>query len=179
MTDVYKGRTKDLVQKALKEGKNIILETVFNDRSFAGLVDDARNSGYYTSLVVLFLDTLQHSIERVASRSVEQNGLTISGNNIRINFNESFKNISSYYFYFDQADFIYTGITGRNQPIMSFTKSELTEYHSSELQYPQKFIDFAHSKQRLSDEAYHLIRQNEDYRKGAAGREGGHFGLNY
>jgi len=57
MTDVYKGRTKDLA-------------------------DYAHNAGYQTSLVVLFPDSIQQSITRVALRGVQQSGLTISGNNI-------------------------------------------------------------------------------------------------
>ena len=49
MTDVYKGRTKELFFNALNSGKNIVLETVFNDESFKDLVDSANNAGYKTS----------------------------------------------------------------------------------------------------------------------------------
>jgi len=76
-------------------------------------------------LIALFLDSIQQSVERVAFRSVAQSGLTISGSNIRINFNESFRNIAEYYFYFDQADFIYTGINDQNLLLMRFYKSTL------------------------------------------------------
>jgi len=95
MTDVYKGRSKDVFSGALKLKKDIVIETVFNDSSFKDLVDQARSAGYHTSLIVFFLDSIQHSIERVAFRSIEQNGLMISDGNIRINFNESFKKCSS------------------------------------------------------------------------------------
>ena len=142
-------------------------------------MDDARNKGYYTSLVVLFLDNPQHSYARVASRSLEQNGLTISGNNIKLNFNESFKNISLYYFYFDQSDFVYTGITGQNDLMMRFKKSELTLYKASHLLYPQKFNDFAFSQQRLNDDAHRIIRQNEDYREDQLERGPGNYGFTY
>lgn len=114
MTDVYKNRSKDVISKAISQRKNIILETVFNDSSFKNIVDEAKAAGYNTSLIVLFLDTPQQSLERVAFRSLEQNGLTISGSNIKINFNESFKNAALYFFYFDRSDFIYTGITEMN-----------------------------------------------------------------
>ncbi|MGY0036373.1 zeta toxin family protein [Pedobacter sp. NJ-S-72] len=109
MTDVYKGRTKDLAKQSIDNGKDVLIETVFNDASFKDLADYARNAGYKTSLVTLFLDSIQQSITRVALRGIQQSGLTISGNNIRINFNESFKNIANFFFYFDRSDFIYTG----------------------------------------------------------------------
>jgi predicted ABC-type ATPase len=144
MTDVYKGRTREVFRQAIKDGTNIIFETVFNDASFRDWIDDARTAGYYTSLIVLFLDTPKHSIERVANRSIEENGLRISGNNIQLNFNESFKNIAQYYFYFEQSDFIYTGITGKNELIMRFKGQTLTTYTPTDLEYPQKFADYAH-----------------------------------
>jgi predicted ABC-type ATPase len=163
MTDVYKGRSKEVFAQALAVKKDIILETVFNDSSFITLVDEARNAGYHTSLIVLFLDSIQHSIDRVAFRSIEQNGLSISGENIRINFNESFKNIAQYFFYFDRTDFIYTGITGMNKEIMGFNKSILRFYNSNELQYPQKFAQYSLGNNRLSQEAYSIISNNKDF----------------
>ena len=78
MTDVYKNRTISVFHEALKQKKI----TVFNDSSFKDLVEEARNSGYRTSLTVLFLDTIQDSIDRVAFRGLHQSGLQISGNNI-------------------------------------------------------------------------------------------------
>src|SRR5476651_567548 len=94
MTDVYKGRSKTVFNTALKDRKSIILETVFNDASFKDLVDNARHAGYQTTLIVLFLDSIEQSIERVAFRKIKQDGLIITGGNIRINFNECFKNIA-------------------------------------------------------------------------------------
>ncbi len=163
MTDVYKGRSKEVFSKALALKKDIILETVFNDSSYKDLVDEAREAGYHTSLIVLFLDSVGKSLERVAFRSVEQNGLMISGGNIKINFNEGFKNVAQYFFYFDQTDFIYTGITGANKHIMSFVKSTLIEYKATNLEYPQKFAAYSFSNHRLSEEAYLLITGNKDY----------------
>ena len=163
MTDVYKGRSKEVFKKALQSGVDIVLETVFNDSSFKELVDQARNAGYHTSLIVLFLDTPQQSLERVAFRSIEQNGLFISGNNIKINFNESFKNIANYFFYFDQADFIYTGTTGKNDFVMSFQKSLLTEYKTNSLKYPQKFAEYSFHNGRLNEEAYTTIIKNMNF----------------
>src|ERR1700730_1770119 len=163
MTDVYKSRSKEVFAQALALRKDIVLETVFNDSSFTTLVDEARNAGYYTSLIVLFLDSIQHSLDRVAFRSIEQNGLSISGENIRINFNESFKNIAQYFFYFDRTDFIYTGITGMNKQIMGFNKSMIRFYNSNELQYPQKFAQYSFGNNRLSQEGYSIITNNKDF----------------
>lgn len=75
MTDVYKSRSKEVFRQALKSKKDIVLETVFNDSSFKELADQAREAGYHTSLIVLFLESVQHSLERVAFRSIEQSGL--------------------------------------------------------------------------------------------------------
>ena len=163
MTDVYKGTTKDRAKQGIDRGKNILIETVFNDVSFKDLVDQATHAGYQTSLVVLFLDSLQQSIDRVAFRGMQQSGITISGSNVKINFNESFKNIATYYFYFDYSEFIYTGTGGINQSIMSFQKGELVNYHSNDLNYPQKFASYSFQKHRLSEEAHKLITANKNY----------------
>jgi hypothetical protein len=62
----------------------------------------------------------------------------ISGGNIKLNFNESFKNLAQYFLYFDQSDLIYTDITGTYKHRLSFSKSMLTFNASNELQYPIK-----------------------------------------
>lgn len=163
MTDAYKGSTKEIFSHALHQRKDIILETVFNDESFKDLVDIARNANYQTSLVVLFLDNVEESIDRVAIRAMQQSGLIISGSNVTINFNESFKNIANYFFYFDTSDFIYTGAGGENLNIMHFKKGNLSIYYKNTLQYPQKFAQFSFSKGRLNKEAYKIITANQDY----------------
>ena len=165
MTDVYKGRTKEIFHQAIQQKKDIILETVFNDESFKDMVDEAKNAGYFTSLVALFLDNPRQSKDRVAVRGMQQSGITISGSNVIINFNESFKNLAKYFFYFDLSHFIYTGTGGKNQQIMSFQKSELIAYQSNDLKYPQLFAQYSFGKQRLSDDAYQLIKANQNYKK--------------
>lgn len=162
MADVFKGRTKDLAKDTIKAGKSLIIETVFNDESFKDLADIARHSGYTTSITVLFLDSIQDSVERVAFRGMQQSGITISGSNIKINFNESFKNIASYFFYFDRSDFIYTG-EEINQKVMTFQNGKLIDYYSNHLDYPQKFAHYSFHKERLSEEAYQIITANNDY----------------
>lgn len=164
MTDVYKGRTKELVKDAIKVRKDILIETVFNDPSFKILVDEARNTGYQTTLIVLFLDNLQQSIDRVAFREMQQSRIKISGSNVKINFNESFKNIATYFFYFDRSDFIYTGIGEVNQLIMSFQKGNLITYHSNQLDYPQKFASYSSQKDRLTEPFYNIITSNKDFK---------------
>ena len=164
MTDVYKGRTKELVKKAIAGHKDILIETVFNDASFKNIVDEARNAGYQTSLIVLFLDTLQQSINRVAFRGAQQSGITISGSNVKINFNESFKNIATYFFYFDRSDFIYTGEDGVSRLIMSFQKSELLNYRSNDLSYPRKFAGYSFQNKRLNENAYKVIIANKNFK---------------
>jgi len=164
MTDVYKGRTKELVKDAIKVRKDILIETVFNDSSFKILVDEARNTGYQTNLIVLFLDNLQQSIDRVAFREMQQSRIKISGSNVKINFNESFKNIATYFFYFDRSDFIYTGTGEVNQLIMTFQKGVLIAYHSNQLDYPQKFASYSLQKDRLTEPFYNIITSNKDFK---------------
>jgi len=164
MTDVYKGRTKELVKDAIKVRKDILIETVFNDSSFKILVDEARNTGYQTNLIVLFLDNLQQSIDRVAFREMQQSRIKISGSNVKINFNESFKNIATYFFYFDRSDFIYTGIGEVNQLIMTFQKGVMIAYHSNQLDYPQKFASYSLQKDRLTEPFYNIITSNKDFK---------------
>lgn len=123
----------------------------------------ARNAGYVTTLIVLFLDSIEQSLERVAIRAMQQSGSTISESNVTLNFNESFKNIANYYFYFDKSDFIYTGSGGENRPIMTFEKNNLLKYHRNNLQYPQRFAHFAFSKKRLNEGSYNIIITNTDF----------------
>ncbi len=133
MSDVYKGRTKEIFNQALQQKKDIVLDTVFNDGSFKDLVDQAEQAGYQTSLIALFLDNPKQSNDRVAVRGMQQGGIAISGSNVNINFNESFKNIAAYFSYFDRSDFIYTGEGGKNQRIMSFQKDQLLTYQANNL----------------------------------------------
>jgi predicted ABC-type ATPase len=164
MTDVYKGRTKQLAKEAIARSKDILIETVFNDASFKDLADEARHAGYQTSLVVLFLDNPQQSVNRVAFRGMQQSGIAISGSNVRINFNESFKNTANYFFYFDISDFVYTGKGQVNRLIMSFQKGELLIYRPSDLEYPRKFAEYSFGKNRLNERAYQVIISNKKFK---------------
>lgn len=175
MTDVYKSRTKDLARKSIDNGQDVLIETVFNDPSFRDLADYAHNAGYQTSLVVLFLDNIQQSITRVALRGIQQSGLTISGNNIRINFNESFKNIANFFFYFDRSDFVYTGEGEVNQLIMSFQNGELLKYRSNKLIYPQNFAEYGFNNGRLERETYDVIIKNKNFHKPESDQSGTKF----
>lgn len=161
MTDVYKGRTKEVFHKAIQQKKDIIIETVFNDASFKDLITQASDAGYHTSIIILFLDNIKQSNERVAFRAEQQSGLVISGSNININFQESFKNVAHYFFYFDRSDFIYTGEDGKNELIMSFHRDKLVNYQTNELQYPKKFAQYSFGKGRLSEDAYRVITANQ------------------
>ncbi len=82
---------------------------------------------------------------------------------MKINFNESFKNIATYFFYFDRSDFIYTGKNGINELVMCFNKSTLASYNINDLQYPQKFANYSLAHRRLSKEANDIINENKNY----------------
>jgi predicted ABC-type ATPase len=47
MTDVYKGRSQEIFKEAVRNRKNILLETPFNDESYKNLIDLSRNAGYH------------------------------------------------------------------------------------------------------------------------------------
>lgn len=126
-------------------------------------MDSARDANYNTSLIVLFLDSPQHSFERVAFRSLDQSGLIISEGNIKINFNESFKNVATYFMYFDNTEFIYTGMTGGNFEVMGFKRSELVFYNATDFQYPQKFAQNSSNNERLSEDAFNIITTNLNF----------------
>lgn len=163
MTDVYKGRSREVFKSAIQVKKNIILETPFNDEGFKDLIDLARNAGYQSSMVVLFLRSAAHSLERVANRRALENGLFISPGNVEYNFIENFKNVVKYYSYFDESNFIYTGEKGLNQLIMRFEKDRLIEYKANSLTYIQKFAEYASQQQRLDKSDFDIILANDDY----------------
>lgn len=165
MTDVYKDRTRAVFSQAISEKKNIVFETVFNNSSFKLLIEDAKKAGYKTNLIVLFLDNPKQSLNRVVTRYLEQNGLDISIGNVEINFNENFKNVAFYHFYFDRADFIYTGIKGRNENIMTLKGLEIESYQSNAYKFIKAFSNFSFKNDRLSEEAFNIISKNEDFNR--------------
>ena len=128
MTDVYKSQSREVFLEALKNRRQIILETPFNNESFKDFADLAKSSGYQSSLVVLFLNTPDQSFMRVAARLTFENGLDIPEEEVTYNFVENFKNVAKHYFYFDNSFFIYTGVKDFNQLIMTFAKERLVEY---------------------------------------------------
>lgn len=163
MTDVYKGRSREVFKNAVQATKNIILETPFNDEGFKDLIDLARNAGYQTSMVVLLLKSAAQSLERVANRRALENGLYISPGNVEYNFIENFKNVAKYFPYFDESHFLYTGEIGLNQLIMRFEKDRLIEYRANNLTYVQKFAEHAFQKQRLDKKDLEIIVANNHY----------------
>jgi predicted ABC-type ATPase len=163
MTDVYKGRSQEVFKGAVKDRKNILLETPFNDEGFKNLIDLSKNAGYQSSFVVLFLKSAAQSLERVAARRTFENGLHISEGNVEHNFIENFKNVAKYFLYFDESFFLYTGEKGRNQLIMTFQQQKLIEYKANDLTYIQKFAEHAHRLQRLDKPGFETITANLDY----------------
>lgn len=163
MTDVYRERTKEVFYSALQNHKNIVFETVFNNSSFGKLVEDAKKAGYHTNLIVLFLNSPDQSLKRVAIRYLEQSGLDITKGNVDINFHENFKNITFYHYYFDQVDFVYTGNKDKNEKIMTLRGLELYSYRSCNHQFIKAFSKYAFRNDRLSEAAFNIISLNVDF----------------
>jgi predicted ABC-type ATPase len=163
MTDVYKGRSREVFKEAVNNEKNIILETPFNNEGFKDLIDLARNSGYQSTLIVLFLKSHVHSLERVAARRNFENGLFISTEEVEFNFVENFKNVAKFFPYFDETFFVYTGVKDKNQLIMKFQQDELVEYKANELVFIQKFAEYSLQIDRLNKRDFEIIRANGDF----------------
>ncbi len=163
MTDVFKSRTEDVLKKAISLRKNIVFETVFNDSSFKNIVDNARIAGYKTSLIVLFLNSIEESVKRVTIRRLDQNGLDICKGNVEINFNENFRNVSFYHFYFGKAYFIYTGNKNQNINIMALIGLEIVNYVSNSNKYIQAFANYAFKNDRLSQKSFEIITSNKNF----------------
>ncbi len=163
MTDVYKSRSREVFLGAVKDRKDIILETPFNNENFKDFADIAKSAGYETSLMVLFLNSPAQSFGRVAARSAMENGLYIPEEEVKYNFAENFKNVSKYYFYFDKAFFIYTGVKDLNQHIMTFAKGNLVEYKASDLDFVQRFAGYAYSIDRMNKGDLDIITANAPF----------------
>jgi predicted ABC-type ATPase len=164
MTDVYKGRSHEVFKEAVFDRKNIILETPFNNEGFKNLIDLSRNSGYQSTLIVLFLKSPAHSLERVAARRNFENGLYISAEEVEYNFIENFKNVGSYFPYFDESVFVYTGEKERNQLMMKFRQDALIEYKSNDFVFIQKFAEYSRQHDRLSKHDFEVIAGNRNYK---------------
>ena len=167
MTDVYKSRSREVFTDAVKQHRNIILETPFNDEKFKDLVDLANNAGYQSTLIVLFLRSPAQSQERVVKRKTQENGLHISPGNVEHNFIENFINVAKYYRYFEESNFVYTGETGRQQLIMRFEKDRLIEYKANDLVYIQKIAYQAFKSLRMDRQDLDIISINLDFKSGS------------
>jgi predicted ABC-type ATPase len=162
MTDVYKARAQEVFRTVVRDRKNIILETPFNNESFGSLIDLSKNSGYQPALIVLFLKSPAHSVERVAARRNFENGLYIGSEEVEYNFIENFKNVSKYFPYFDESFFVYTGEKEKNQLIVKFQQDVLVEYKSNDFVFIQKFAEYAHQLERLNRNDLEIIAANND-----------------
>ena len=164
MTDVYKVRSHEVFREAVIARKNIILETPFNNEGFKDLIDFSRNSGYQSTLIVLFLKSHVQSFKRVAARRNFENGLYISEEEVEYNFIENFKNVARYFPYFDEAFFVYSGSKGRNQLIMKFQQGSIVGYKSNDFVFIQKFAAYSYQLQRLNKTDFEIIVENKDYK---------------
>jgi predicted ABC-type ATPase len=163
MTDAYKARAQEVFKDAVAARKNIILETPFNNEGFKSLIDFAKNSGYQSTFIVLFLKTHKQSLERVAARRTFENGLFISEGNVEYNYIENFKNVAKYFPYFDETFFVYTGMKDRNQLVMKFQQDKLVEYRTNDFVFVQKLAEYSFQLQRLNTNDFEIIVQNKDY----------------
>jgi len=121
-------------------------------------------AGYQSTLIVLFLKSSSHSLERVAARRTFENGLYISAEEVEYNFIENFKNVAKYFLYFDQSFFIYTRKKDGNKLIMNFHRDTIIEYKSNDFVFVQKFAEHAYQIQRLDKKDFEVIAANKDYK---------------
>ena len=162
MTDVYKARSQEVFKEAVFNSRSIILETPFNNEGFKNLIDLSRNARYQSTLIVLFLKSPAHSLERVAARRNFENGLYISAEEVEYNFIENFKNVGKYFPYFDETFFVYTGEKERNQLIIKFQQNVLVEYKANDFVFIQKFAEYSLQLDRLDKEDFARIARNNN-----------------
>ncbi|WP_207424330.1 zeta toxin family protein [Desertivirga brevis] len=163
MTDVFKGRIFELFDKSIKHRRDIILETVFNDPKFSKLVDKAKDAGYFTQQVQLFLDSPNKSLDRANRRRILENGLAISKDTVLINFNENFKNFSHYYFYFDRTDLIYNGGLNEAENLITFKGMELLRYQSNDFNFIKRFAEYSFQQDRMDKATFDIIMSNQSF----------------
>jgi predicted ABC-type ATPase len=149
---------------AVKGRKNIVFETPFNDAAFKDKLDEAKNEGYQLTMYQLFLDSLSASLIRVQDRNPVAH-YQLDKYQVKDNFNANFLNICSYYFYFDQAYFINnTRHDTKNKLYLAFNKMDIVYFRKNDNQYLKLFAEVSYKKNRMSDEAYRIIENNENYK---------------
>ncbi len=74
------------------------------------------------------------------------------------------KNVAFYHFYFDRVDFIYTGIKGENQNVMTLVGLDVQSYQSNSYRFIEAFAKFSFKNDRLSEEAYQIIIKNDNFK---------------
>lgn len=162
MPDVFKQNTYPMLKQSILATKHIVLENILSDTNIFPLIDLAIQKDYNLTLFQLFITSPSASLERVGLRRIEENGLNISKEEVKINFDLNFKNLANCYYYFNQAHFIHTGIKHENELIMSFEKGILSHYKHNSFSYIQYFNDYSRSIGKDIN-GYEIIKQNENY----------------
>lgn len=151
-----------MLKQSILATKHIVLENILSDTNIFPLIDLAIQKDYNLTLFQLFITSPSASLERVGLRRIEENGLNISKEEVKINFDLNFKNLANCYYYFNQAHFIHTGIKHENELIMSFEKGILSHYKHNSFSYIQYFNDYSRSIGKDIN-GYEIIKQNENY----------------
>lgn len=90
------------IQELLSKKMDFAFETTLATRSFAGLIDKAKQAGYSVNLIYYWLDSVELAIERVKLRVVE-GGHDIPVDTISRRYHAGLKNLIT--LYLDKVDF--------------------------------------------------------------------------
>ncbi|NRF39681.1 hypothetical protein [Pedobacter foliorum] len=164
MPDAFRENTYPILRQSILAAKHIILENILSDTNIFPLIDLAIQKGYNLTLFQLFIESPSASLERVGLRRIEENGLNITKEEVKLNFDLNFKNLANCYYYFNNAHFIHTGIKHENELIMSFEKGVLIDYKQNPLSYIQYFNEYVRSIGK-DISGYEIIKVNKDYSK--------------
>ncbi|TVQ94237.1 MAG: Zeta toxin family protein [Chromatiaceae bacterium] len=79
------------VRAAIAEGRPLLLESTLSGRSLVGLIAGARQAGYRVSIVLVWLESADHCVARVAER-VRKGGHNVPEAEVRRRFPRSLAN---------------------------------------------------------------------------------------
>lgn len=113
-----------MFEQAIRDKKDIFLETTLSGQTIFNRMDKAKNSGYETTTVYVGLSSVEAHIARVAHR-VENGGHHIPEETIRDRFSKAEEQLIRA---FEKSDNFYYYDNSGNRPILAFEKNKELDF---------------------------------------------------
>lgn len=113
-----------MFEQAIKDKKDIFLETTLSGQTIFNRMDKAKNNGYETTTVYVGLSSVETHIARVAHR-VENGGHHIPEETIRDRFSKAEEQLKKA---FERSDNFYYYDNSGNKPVLSFEKNKEIDF---------------------------------------------------